>query len=71
MDQVYTYTVTRTFEVDPTSIEVISDEQGEGLLTLVTCSNLEGDGRLIVQAELTNQQNINEIDQDLYNQFME
>lgn len=71
MDQVYTYTVVRTFEVDPTSIEVISDEQGSGLLTLVTCSNLEGDGRLIVQAELTNQQHINEIDQDLYNQFME
>lgn len=71
MDQVYTYTVARTFEVDPTSIEVISDEQGDGLLTLVTCSNLEGDGRLIVQAELTNQQHINEIDQDLYNQFME
>lgn len=71
MDQVYTYRVSRVFEVDPTSIEVISDEQGEGLLTLVTCSNLEGDGRLIVQAELTNQQHINEIDQDLYNQFME
>lgn len=71
MDTVYTYEISEIKEVPPTAIEVISDEAGEGLLTLVTCSNVEGTNRLIVQAQLVNEQSINTIDQDIYNQFME
>lgn len=71
MDTVYTYEISEIKEVPPTAIEVISDEAGEGLLTLVTCSNVEGTNRLIVQAQLVNEQSINTIYQDIYNQFME
>ena len=70
-DMVYTYQISDIKEVRPSTIELISDEQGDGLLTLVTCSNDAGKNRLIVQAELVNEQSINRIEQDIYNQFME
>ena len=71
MGTVYTYQISDIKEVPASAIEVISDEQGDGLLTLVTCSDVEGTNRLIVQAELVNEQSINSIDQNIYNQFME
>lgn len=71
IDTVYTYEISEIKEVPPSAIEVISDEAGEGLLTLVTCSNVSGTNRLIVQAQLVNEQSINTIDQAIYNKFME
>lgn len=70
-EMVYTYQISDIKEVPPSTIELISDEQGDGLLTLVTCSNDAGENRLIVQAELVNEQSINRIEQDIYNQIME
>lgn len=71
MDTVYTYEISEIKEVPPSAIEVISDAEGDGLLTLVTCSNVAGTNRLIVQAELVSEESVNTIDQNIYHQLVE
>ncbi|MCL1949499.1 MAG: class A sortase [Turicibacter sp.] len=46
----YLYFVKETFEVDPSQTQVISDDIGDGYLTLVTCTP-DWEKRLIVWAE--------------------
>lgn len=71
MSIVYIYKVTEIEEISSTDKDIISDEAGEGILTLVTSSKKEAEKRLIIQAELINEENINVVDQELYNKFME
>lgn len=71
MSIVYTYKITGIEEVSSSDKDIISDEAGEGILTLVTSSKKEAEKCLIIQAELINEENINVVDQELYNKFME
>ncbi len=47
----YDYYVTRVYNVDPYQSEVLDDEEGKRMMTIVTCNEL-GDKRIIVQAEM-------------------
>lgn len=49
---VYTYTITEIISVSPEQTEVLDDD-GEAMLTLVTCEDKEATKRLIVKARLT------------------
>lgn len=70
-EQVFIYKVYRIEKIEPTNVQVIDDVPGKNLITLITCSNLDGDGRIVVQGEYIESKNVNEIDQNLYNQFKE
>lgn len=51
-DTVYEYSTSNKFEVEPSQSEVINDIKGKKIITLITCNNVEGERRLIVQGEL-------------------
>lgn len=50
--KLFTYEITSIFDVNPNDGYVIDDTQGEGLVTLVTCRDLEATKRLIVRGKL-------------------
>lgn len=54
----YEYFVTRVYNVDPYQTEVLDDEEGKRMMTIVTCNEV-GDLRVIVQAEM-NEAEVNE-----------
>ena len=47
----YDYYVTRAYNVDPSQYQVLDDEEGKRMMTIVTCNDA-GDKRIIVQAEI-------------------
>lgn len=53
-NNVYEYKVQKKYVVDPTHTEVIKDKKGKKMMTLVTCNDVEGHKRIIVQGNLEN-----------------
>jgi len=51
-NKVYEYQVDKQFIVDPSHGEVIKDDQGDKIITLVTCTDVEGSERLIIRGHL-------------------
>ena len=49
-ENVYEYTITKKYVVDPEHVEVIDDVDGQKELTLVTCTDAEATQRVIVKA---------------------
>ncbi|KXT78686.1 Sortase A, LPXTG specific [Streptococcus sp. DD13] len=50
--KVYTYVITEVTVVEPTAVQVIDDEPGKKLITLVTCDDPGATKRTIVKGEL-------------------
>lgn len=50
---VYEYTITNVQNIQPTDVQVIDDQEGKSLITLITCDDLQATGRIMVQGELT------------------
>ncbi len=63
--RVYKYVVTDTFIVPPTEGQVINDDQGKGIITLVTCSNPEGTNRWIVRGKFMKSYPVNQANQEI------
>lgn len=51
-ENIYTYIVRTVERVEPTRVEVVDDVPGKRLITLVTCTDFNETGRIIVQGEL-------------------
>lgn len=54
-DAIYEYVIDGVEIVDPDAGYVILDSQGDKLITLVTCTDMEATQRIIVRGHLTNQ----------------
>ncbi|KAF1295225.1 class A sortase [Enterococcus sp. JM4C] len=52
LKNIYTYTTTVKRQVEPTEVEVLDVVEGKKLITLVTCAEIEGINRIVVQGEL-------------------
>lgn len=59
-DKVYEYQTTKQFVVDKSQGQVINDVDGKKMVTLVTCTDVEGTKRLIIQGELKHTYDVNE-----------
>lgn len=49
---IYTYRVYRKARIQPTQVEVLDDVPNKKILTLITCGELTGETRIVVQGEL-------------------
>ncbi len=49
---IYTYRVYRKDRIQPTQVEVLDDVPNKKILTLITCGELTGETRIVVQGEL-------------------
>lgn|GEM_PF-388350 len=67
--EVYIYEIEEKSVVSKNSINVISDNEGDGLITLVTCSDLYGSKRVIVRGYLLEKTSIDNIDEEIYKEF--
>ncbi|MFR4286268.1 MAG: class A sortase [Enterococcus italicus] len=49
---IYTYRVYRKARIQPTQVEVLDDVPNKKIVTLITCGELTGETRIVVQGEL-------------------
>lgn len=56
--------------MDPSNGHVINNSEGDGLVTLVTCSDPWGTNRIIVRGELTKEYDIKEASDHLQQTFV-
>lgn len=63
---VYTYKTTKTEIVSPQSGNIIQDEMGDKMITLVTCSDLKATNRLIVQGKLIGKEKLSASNQSFF-----
>lgn len=68
-DTLYEYRTTSKFEVEPSQSEVIDDVKNKKMITLVTCNNVEGEKRLIVQGELHQTMSFSDIPEHIQQAF--
>lgn len=64
-EYVYEYVVTDTFIVPPTEGQVIDDSQGEGIITLITCSDPAGTNRWIVRGKFMKSYPVDKANQEI------
>lgn len=67
--KVYEYTTTKQFTVDKSQGQVIDDVKGKKMVTLVTCTDVEGTKRLIIQGNLTHTYKANQAPQSVAQQI--
>ena len=67
---VYEYTIKSIRQMDPSNGHVINNSEGDGLVTLVTCSDPWGTARIIVRGELTKEYDIKEASDHLQQTFV-
>nr|WP_258080173.1 class A sortase [Enterococcus faecium] len=51
-DKIFVYQATYKERVSPTKVELLEEEKGKKKVTLITCGEMEGQTRLVVQGEL-------------------
>lgn len=68
-DKIYTYVISNITEVTPEHVEVIDDTPGVKNLTLVTCSNPEATGRIIVHATYEGEVAFDQATQEVQDSF--
>lgn len=51
-DKIFVYQATYKERVSPTKVELLEEEKGKKKVTLITCGEMEGRTRLVVQGEL-------------------
>jgi sortase A len=51
-NEIFEYTIDKVYEVKPEDIAVIDDHEGQTEITLVTCTDMEATGRIIVHGVL-------------------
>ncbi|TWT16714.1 class A sortase [Streptococcus sp. sy010] len=68
-DKIYTYVISDITEVTPEHVEVIDDTPGVKNLTLVTCSNPEATGRIIVHATYEGETDFSQASQEIQDSF--
>lgn len=68
-DKIYTYVISNITEVTPEHVEVIDDTPGVKNLTLVTCSNPEATGRIIVHATYESEVAFDQAPQEVRDSF--
>ena len=52
LKKIYTYRVYRKARIQPTQVEVLDDVPNKKIVTLITCGELTGETRIVVQGEL-------------------
>lgn len=68
LDYVYEYKVVNTEYIKATDVHVIEDRDGKVELTLITCDDT-GEGRYMVNADLTKKVAIDKADKEIVNSF--
>lgn len=66
---IYEYTTTRVFVVDPDAGHVIDDSEGDKMITLITCTDDAATQRLIVRGELSASYPIDKASKEITNFF--
>lgn len=64
-ETVYEYEITDIFITPPTAGHVIHDSEGDGLVTLVSCTTTDGTERRIVRGKLKSKKNIQNVNKNL------
>lgn len=59
-DKIFVYQATYKERVSPTKVELLEEEEGKKKITLITCGEMEGQTRLVVQGELKEVQKRND-----------
>ncbi|WP_312542836.1 class A sortase [Enterococcus sp.] len=52
LENIYTYTATSTVRIEPTDVYVLDEEEGRKMITLITCGEMGGITRRVVQGDL-------------------
>lgn len=68
-DKVYEYQTTKQFVVDKSQGQVINDVNNKKMVTLVTCTDVEGTKRLIIQGKLSHVYQFNNAPQSVAQQI--
>ncbi len=68
-EMVYTYTITGVESVAPDRSDVINDTPGQSQVTLVTCTDLEATGRIIVYGTLESSVAYDQASEDIVKAF--
>ncbi|UBH16576.1 sortase [Macrococcus armenti] len=68
-NMVYQYKVYDMGYIPINQVDIIKNVNDSKILTLVTCSDLEGNGRYYVRARLNETKSINEVNSEIYSHF--
>lgn len=68
-ENIYTYLINDIYIVDPDAGHVILDSEGEGIITLITCTDSEASQRLVVRGKLEKTEKIKDASSDLKDYF--
>lgn len=68
-ENIYIYKTTKVFTVNPEDSYVISDDEGDGIITLITCTDTYATHRIVVRGELERQLPISEAWDELKDYF--
>lgn len=69
MENIYVYTIQSVKQIHPTQVEVIEDVPNQKLLTLITCTDLNGTDRYQIMATLTEKVSAKEASENLIKPF--
>ncbi|MGM0240842.1 MULTISPECIES: class A sortase [Enterococcus] len=69
LENIYEYKVTSKEKVDPTAVQWLDEVPDKSLVTLVTCGDVSGINRVIVQGELQQTVPVLSADKDMTNAF--
>lgn len=69
MENIYTYNVTVSKRIEPTEVEVLDEVEGKKMVTLITCGELAGVTRWLVQGELTDVTSVKTADKEMLAAF--
>lgn len=67
--KIYEYLTTRVFVVNPDEGYVMNDSEGDGVITLITCTDDSATQRLIVRGQLANSYDINDASKEIKDFF--
>ena len=68
-ENIYTYVVNDVYIVDPDAGYVVLDSEGEGIITLITCTDSEASQRIVVRGKLEKIEKIKDASSDLKDYF--
>lgn len=69
LKNIYTYKTIVKRQVEPTEVEVLDEVEGKKLITLITCAEIEGINRIVVQGELESVTPVEKATEDMKKAF--
>lgn len=68
-EKIYTYTITDVFVVDPDAGYVAFDSEGDGLITLITCTDTYATQRIVVRGKIQKSEKIKDAPSEIRDYF--